>query len=145
MRHTMLRHGDSESNILSVQSNIANTYKNLGRMEEALQLKRDVYSGYSRHFGEENVNALMAATNYANTLVEMQRFKEARKLMRKTMPVVRRVLGENDDVTLKIRSIYAQTLFHAPSATIDDLRAAVTTLEDTARPRGACLAARIRS
>ena len=50
--------------------------------------------------------------------------------MRKTMPVARRVLGESHELTLKMRSIYAQALCLDTSATLDDLREAVTTLED---------------
>ena len=53
--------------------------------------------------------------------------------MRKTMPVARRVLGENHVTTLKMRKIYAQSLYKDPAATLDDVREAVTTLEDTER------------
>ena len=53
--------------------------------------------------------------------------------MRKTVPVARRVLGENDENLLKIRWTYAQSLYEDPAATPDDLREAVTTLEETAR------------
>ena len=53
--------------------------------------------------------------------------------MRKTMPVARRVLGESHDLTLRMRRIYALALYEDPAATLDDLREAVTTLEDTIR------------
>ena len=46
------------------------------------------------------------------------------------MPVARRVLGDNDENTLKIRWKYAKALYGDPGATLDDLREAVTTLED---------------
>ena len=46
------------------------------------------------------------------------------------MPVARRVLGEGDVLTLKIRCTYACALVNEPSATLDDLREAVTTLEE---------------
>ena len=61
------------------------------------------------------------------------RLKEAKSLLRKTMPVARRVLGENNEITLHLRKVYAQTFYGNPSATLDDLREAVTTLEDAAR------------
>ena len=48
-------------------------------------------------------------------------------------PVARRVFGENHEFTLRMRSIYARTLYDDPAATLDDLREAVTTLEDTDR------------
>ena len=49
------------------------------------------------------------------------------------MPVARRVLGENDETTLRARWIYAKTLYLDADATLDDLREAVTTLEETDR------------
>ena len=49
------------------------------------------------------------------------------------MPVARRVLGESHDLTLRMRRIYALALYEDPAATLDDLREAVTTLEDTIR------------
>ena len=50
------------------------------------------------------------------------------------MPVARHVLGEGHELTLKMRLIYAQTLnADYIAATLDDLREAVTTLEETAR------------
>ena len=54
-------------------------------------------------------------------------------MLRKTIPVARRVLGENDDRTLKMRLIYARALYKDPGATLDDLREAVTTLEEAER------------
>ena len=53
--------------------------------------------------------------------------------MRKTMPVARRVLGEEHRLTLKMRKSYAGVLYLDPDATLDDLREAVTTLEDAER------------
>ena len=53
--------------------------------------------------------------------------------MRKTMPVAQRFLGENDETTLRTRWYYARALYFDPGATLDDLREAVTTLEDMGR------------
>ena len=49
------------------------------------------------------------------------------------MPVARRFLGENNENTLRMRSNYAITLYKDAAATLDDLREAVTTLEETDR------------
>ena len=49
------------------------------------------------------------------------------------MPVARRVLGDSHDYTLKMRWNYAVALCNDEGATLDDLREAVTTLEDTER------------
>jgi len=130
---TLRRLGASQHNILAVQSNLANTYHVLGRLEEALRLKRDVYSGYSRLNGEEHPKTLITANNYANNLIELERFEEAKALVLKTMPVARRVLGDGHDLTLKLRWAYAEVLYNDDGATLADLREAVTTLEDLER------------
>ena len=44
-----------------------------------------------------------------------------------------RILGETHEITLRMRWIYANVLYMDTSATPDDLREAVTKLEDTAR------------
>ena len=53
--------------------------------------------------------------------------------MRKTIPVARRVLGEGNYITLSLRTNYGLALLTDDGATLDDLREAVTTFEDTAR------------
>ena len=67
------------------------------------------------------------------SLEKLQRFEEAKALFRKTIPVARRVLGDSDDLTLKMRWIYAMELCNDPDTTLDDIREAVTTLEETER------------
>ena len=54
-------------------------------------------------------------------------------MLRKLIPVARRVLGESHDLTLTMRRIYAQSLYKDDRASLDDLREAVTTLEETER------------
>ena len=76
---------------------------------------------------------ITVANNYGESLIALQRFEEARSLLRKTMPIARRVLGEGDDLGLGIRANYALALYDNPAATLDDLREAVTTFEETAR------------
>ena len=49
------------------------------------------------------------------------------------MPVARRVLGQNDELMLKTRSVHAEAFYRDPNATLDDLREAVTTIEDLER------------
>ena len=54
-------------------------------------------------------------------------------MLQKTMPVARRVLGDSHDLSLKMSWNYARALREDPATTLDDLREAVTTLEDAAR------------
>ena len=130
---TLRRVGASEERILVAQSNLAISYEALERDEEALEMKRDVYSGRLKLNGEEREETLLAASNYAHVLGTLQRHAEARSLLRKTIPVSRRVLGENERLTLHLRGYYATALYKDAGATLDDLREAVTTLEDLER------------
>ena len=70
---------------------------------------------------------------HAISLINLGRFEEAKALLRKTLPVARRILGESNDITLSMRPIYAMALYGDCRATLEDLREAVTTLEDTER------------
>jgi len=69
----------------------------------------------------------------ASLLKRLKHFEEAKSLMLKMMPVAQRILGENHITTLRMRLVYAQSLQQDDRATLDDLREAVTTLEDTER------------
>ena len=119
-----------ERNLLAAQGNLSNTYCRIGRREDALLLKRDVYFGTVKLLGEEHSETLVEAGNYAVSLLDLKRYEEAKLLMRKIMPVTRRVLGESHEITLRNGTIYAAALNNDPSATLNDLREAVTMLEE---------------
>ena len=80
------RFGASRRALLTVQGNLAHAYQSLRRLEDALRLQRDVYSGYLRLKGEEHSDTLFWAGEYASCLANLQRFEEAKSLMRKTLP-----------------------------------------------------------
>ena len=124
------RLGASEEHILITQTNLAINYDLLGRREEALSLRREVYTGCLKRSGEGHERTLRAASNYASSFTGLKRFEEARTLLRKTMPVARRVPGENNFITLHLRCNYAQSLCCDAAATLDDHREAVATLEE---------------
>ena len=67
------------------------------------------------------------------SLIELERFEEAKALSRKALPVARRVRGEEDRLTLKMRWTYAEALYRDTRATLDNLREALNTLEETTR------------
>ena len=75
----------------------------------------------------------MAANNYAASLIYLKRSEEARPLLRRTIPVARRVLGADSHITLRMKKMYARTIYENKGATLDDVREAVATLEDTER------------
>ena len=126
------RCGAPESAILKTQVNLASTYASLGRSNEALQMKRDVYFGHLKVKGEEHPHTLTVGTNYAAQLLTEKRHTEAKSLLLKMLPVSRRV-GENHDLTLRMRGCYAEALYSDPDATLSDVREAVNTLEEMYR------------
>ena len=119
--------------MLIVQGNIAVTYSSLGRSEDALRMRRDIYTGCLKLNGEDGPRALSAAINLVSSLIDLQRFKEAKTLLRKKIPVARRTFGESNEVTLRMRWSYAEALCRADGATLGDTREAVATLEDLER------------
>jgi len=130
---TLRRLGAPECAILNARANLATTYERMGRRELAQQMKRDVYSGRLKLYGEENDSTIRAAYSYAHSLRLLQRFDEAKSLLLKMTPSARRILGENHDITLAMRSSYASALFEDADATLNDIREAVATLEETER------------
>merc|ERR1719359_872695 len=83
---SMLRRvGAPAHSILITQSNLAGTYRSLGRLDDCLRTQGDVYSIRLKLYGEEHEETLKAANNYANCLIDLKRFKEAKSLLRKTL------------------------------------------------------------
>ena len=72
------RLGDGEENILSSrQSNLSLTYHELGRFEEALTIKRYVYSERSKLNGEEHAETLREASLLNPSLCRLKRFRRS--------------------------------------------------------------------
>ena len=109
------------------------TYARMGRLEESLQINRDIYSGRLKLHGKEHGATLLAASNYAAAFGVLRRYEEAKEITRETIPVARRVLGDSDALTIRMKLGYVITLYRDPGATLEDLREAVTTLEDMQR------------
>ena len=130
---TLRRVGAPEQRILVAQGNLAISYQVLERHEEAVHMRREVYSGRLKLLGEEHRDTLVEANNYAHLLLCVRRCEEAKSLMRRKIPVVRRVLGETNMLTFQMRWIYARALSRADGATLDDVREAVTSLEELER------------
>ena len=49
------------------------------------------------------------------------------------IPVARRVTRDSSDTLIRMRTLYAQSLYFDAAATLDNLREAATTLEETER------------
>ncbi len=121
-----------EKTMLVTQGNLARTYVMLGQVEHAVRIERDIYSAELKLYGAENRQTLVSANNYASSLFKLGRFDEAKSLLRRTVPLLRPFFGESHEFTLRMRSLYAKALYYDEGATLDDIREAVTTLEDVA-------------
>ena len=73
----------------------------------------------------------MDAFNYATSLVQLKRYEEAKSLLRESISVARRVGRDDSEVSIRMRALYAQALYKDLGASLDGLREAVKTLEDT--------------
>ena len=127
------RLGDSTSNILVVQGNLATTYQFLGRSGQAHSMRRDVYFGCLKLRGEEHEETFREAVCYSSSFLDSSRPEEAKSVLRKTTPLARRVLGQDHIYTLQLTLNYAKALYKADGARLEDLREAVGTLEETRR------------
>ena len=121
--------------MLAMQSNLAMTYGALGRHEQAVCMRRELNSEILKLYGKQHEHTVVAASNFAATLIHLRvrRFEEARSLLCKTIPVARRLLGENHSLMFTMKKDSARALYQDTGATLDELREAVTTLEDTER------------
>ena len=119
--------------MLVARSNLANRYSALGRLEEALLLRQEVYARTSALHGLHG-DTLLTAANLASTLVDdLEQLDEARAFLRDRIPEAIRVLGKNHDLTFKLQRMHAQCLFENAGASLEDVTAAIAALEDLDR------------
>ena len=123
--------GASEENILITQGNLASTYRALGRTEQALSLRRDVYSGTVRLKGKHHAETMTECGNLVINLIELERFQEAKRLLRKVIPVARRVLGNEHELTLSLCEDLSRATLLDVESSAEEKRKALQTLEDT--------------
>ena len=127
---TMRRIGAPEQNILVMQGNISCTYQVLGRFEQALSMRRDVYNGGLKIHGEHHEETITAAGNYAITCINLERFEEAKSLLRKIMPVSQRVHGTEHMRTISLREDLARAMLDDRDSSLVEIREALETLEE---------------
>ena len=76
---------------------------------------------------------LRAANNYAVVPCWSKALRRSQDFDAQNVPVARRVLGENHELTLQDEVDLREGVYEDPDATLDDIREAAATLEDTAR------------
>ena len=93
-------------------------------------MRQDTYSRWLKLKGDAHEETLREATSCAITLSNLHRYAEAKALLRKMIPVARRVLAESDDLQFRMRMACNRVLCEDPAKTLDDLREAVSMLEE---------------
>ena len=128
---TKERLGVPESDILITRGNLAISLYNLGQLDEALSMQREVYAGRQNLFwnGQKDI----AVCNLTEYLVAAREFEEAQSLAREELTAIIDRHGPDDPLTLEVQTWYALAFFRADGASEDDVAEALTILEDVLR------------
>ena len=94
----------------------------VGRHDEALRLRRDLYARSSTLYGNASDKTLLRAANLASSLIEARAFDEATPFLRQQVPVANQALGLDHVRALTLASLLSFALRNNPDATRDDLR-----------------------
>ena len=93
----------------------------LGRNDEALVLRREIYARDVAIFGSSHERTLLDGNNLGISLNKLELYDEARSLLRdQLLPAARRSLGPDHDTTLKLSHNLAENLYLNPEQ-CDDL------------------------
>ena len=104
-----------EQGILVAQIALANCLANIGRHDEALLLKREVYARWVATFGVSHERTILSGTCLAASLLELELWDEAKTFVSDPpLPVARRSLGADHDTTLLLNEYLARALKQKP-------------------------------
>jgi tetratricopeptide (TPR) repeat protein len=106
------RLGERHPSTLTSMANLASTYQNQGRWNEAEKLQVQVMETRTRVLGKEHPDTLTSMANIASTYRDQGRWNEAEKLQVQVMEIRRRVLGEEHPSTLTSMTNLASTLWN---------------------------------
>ena len=118
--------------MLGVQSNLASTLMELGRLDEAVRMLKEVYASRVRLFGHDE-DSLLSALSLSIALVRAGNASESMTLSRPLLPVARRVLGADNDMCLRLAHVYVHAVMECATPSRDELIFAEKLLENTAR------------
>ena len=115
-------HGEEHPDTLSIQNNLGSTLSDLGRNEEALKMKKDVYEKRKKILGEEDPSTLISLSNLIGTLYKLGNTGYAIELQIRLMKNYIKTLGEKDKKT--IRAIVRLAEFYIHTGKKEDARKA---------------------
>ncbi|KAF8311017.1 putative kinesin [Amanita rubescens] len=132
--HHILVSGKVGPPSLSLMANLATTYWNQGRWDEAEKLQTDVMNALKAKLGLDHTDTLISMGNLASTYRHQGRLDEAVKLQMDVMNGFKAKLGSDHPDTLNIMGILASTYWYqgrwgeAEKLQIDVMNAYKTTL-----------------
>jgi hypothetical protein len=127
---TMRRLGTPEEVTIMTKANIAFSYEKLGRYEETLALRREVYA-QAVAFKHPTDQIIIYANNLAVSLKRAERYEEAKCFLRERIAEgFDRTLGANHISVIKLRWNYAGAFCDDDKASRDDVVKAVATFEE---------------
>ena len=101
---------DHASRDTPVKSNLAHCYQQLGRSDDALRLRREIFDGAKESLGAGNGHTLSLGCNLCTSLAQSGRAAEARTLHYECLPLARKHLGPDHDVSLSHAEYLAATI-----------------------------------
>ena len=129
---SMLRRlGGSRNILISAKANLSACYEVLGRDEETLELRREVWAYFEPQSPCQN--KFLSAINLSVSLRNQGRCEEAKSLLRKVLPEALRLHGPDHDTTLVIRRALVRTVFQDPESSLAELRQAEADFSDVCR------------
>ena len=107
-----------KGNIFTTQANLASCLADLGRLDEALVLERDIYAKQVASLGVSHQDTIGCGLNLAISLVMSKRYEQAKFLLSdQLLPAARRTLGADHDLTLKLNNTLVGALYDDPEGT----------------------------
>ena len=127
----IVRHWEDESSRIVVRGDLAQSYEEVDRFADALEIWRDLYARQMQLRGAAHERTLMCHTKVAWTLIEgLGGYEEAQRIMRDTLSIASRVLPREGGIFLSFRSTLAYGLYKNPGASLLDLLEAEATFDE---------------
>ena len=102
--------GEEHLDTIKAMSKLANSFGRLGKLNEAVSMKREVVEKRRRILGEEHPSTIRAMGNLANSLRGQIKLDEATSMKREMLEKMRSILGEEHPDTITAIDNLAVTL-----------------------------------
>ena len=123
-----MRRGAPQDHLLAVRANIAVCHGRLGREEQALEMRREIYAT-SIEIGQAGDVIFRHALNLTKSLIDAKRYAEVQSFLSEQIPKARRALGVHDEIFLRLRLNYATSLSDGAAARDDLVKAKTLQVE----------------